>query len=416
VRCRELRPQPHETPYEPPHDTKERALSDQSPLPLVVVTGLHRAQRRQVVRELLAVTPGAIALHHDLSQASQGKVVRRVWDNYGDATETCAPLTNDCPCCALRADLLPELARIAETGRYRLAVVELWGGSDPLVMVETIASGEVGDRRLGEFTALAGVVTAVDLGRLIPDLSQADLLAEHGLHTSPDDERTLAESLALQVEYASVLAVGSEPAGQEPGGAAMLRQLNPVARLARLGTGEISAAAQTGFDVRAAAHRVGPAVALLPHEDKRDGVATLVWERRRPLHPVRLYAALDQLVPAAQRSRGRFWLANRPGTMLGWDAAGGSLAVEDCGPWLACVPDAEWEHYSPERRVAAAAEWDPRYGDRVQLLAFTAPGLDADGITELLDSCLLTDDELAAGESGWKSLRDDFSELLDPVR
>ncbi|HEY6494004.1 MAG TPA: GTP-binding protein [Trebonia sp.] len=104
-----------------------------------------------------------------------------------------------------------------------------------------------------------------------------------------------------------------------------------------------------------------------------------MWERRRPLHPARLYAALDQLVPAAQRSRGRFWLANRPGMMLGWDAAGGSLAVDDCGPWLACLPDEEWDRYSPERRVAAAAEWDPRYGDRVQLLVFTAQGLDADG-------------------------------------
>ena len=101
--------------------------------------------------------------------------------------------------------------------------------------------------------------------------------------------------------------------------------------------------------------------------------------------------------------------------MLARDAAGGSLAVQDCGPWLASLPDQEWERYSPERRVAAAAGWDARYGDRVQLLAFTAQDLDADGIRELLDSCLLTDEELAAGEAGWKTLQDDFAELLDPV-
>jgi G3E family GTPase len=400
-------------------ETKERALSVQSPLPVVVVTGLHQAQRRRAVGELLAATPAAIALHHDLSEAGRGKVLRRSWDNSGAALATRVPLTNDCPCCALREDLLPELARIAEQGRYRLAVVELWSGSDPQVMVTTIASGEVGQRRLGELIEIVGVVTAVDPARLIPDLSQGDLLLEHGLHTSPDDERTVAESLAVQVEYAGVLAISGEPGLDEPAGArpgtAMLRQLNPAARIVRLGTGEFRAAALSGFDVRAAAVRVSPALALLPYSGEADGIASLVWERRRPLHPARLYAALDQLVPAAQRSRGRFWLANRPGMMLGWDAAGGSLAVDDCGPWLACLPDEEWERYSPERRVAAAAEWDTRYGDRVQLLVFTAQGLDADGITELLDSCLLTDEELAAGEDGWKTLQDDFGELLDPV-
>lgn len=65
--------------------------------------------------------------------------------------------------------------------------------------------------------------------------------------------------------------------------------------------------------------------------------------------------------------------------MLAWDAAGGRLAVQECGSWLACLPGEEWERYTPERRVAAAAEWDARYGDRVQLLAFTARDLDADG-------------------------------------
>lgn len=394
-------------------------MSVQSPLPVVVVTGLHQAQRRRAVRELLAATPAAVVLHHDLSQAGHGKVVRRIWDNLGTSLETCVPLTNNCPCCALREDLLPELARIAEAGRHRLAVVELWGGSDPQVMVETIAAGEVGGRGMDEVAEIAGVVTAVDPARLIPGLSRGDLLSDHGLHTSPDDERTVAESLARQIEYASVLAVSGEPGLDEPAGArpgaAMLRQLHPAARIVRLGAGDLPGAARPGFNVRAAAHRVSPALALLPHECEDDGVATLVWEWRRPFHPARLYEALEQLVPAAQRSRGRFWLANRPDVMLAWDAAGGSLAVEDCGPWLACLPDEEWELYSPERRVAAAAEWDARYGDRVQLLTFTAQGLDADGTRELLDSCLLTDEELAAGEACWKTLPDAFGELLDPV-
>lgn len=294
-------------------------------------------------------------------------------------------------------------------------MVELWGGSDPQPIVQTIAVGEVGGRNIGELAEVVGVVTAVDPARLIPGLSQGDLLSEHGLHTGPDDERTVAKSLAHQVEYARVLAVSAGPALDGPSGmrpaVAMLRQLRPAALVVRLGAGELPGAARSRFDVRAAAHRVSPALVLRPHKYEHDGVATLVWKARRPLHPARLYQALEQLVPAAQRSRGRFWLANRPGAMLAGDAADGSFAVQECGPWLACLPDEEWELYTP----SVAAEWDTRYCDRVQLLAFTAQDIDADGIRELLNSCLLTDRELAVGEVGWKTLPDAFEDLLDPV-
>lgn len=389
------------------------------PLPVVVVAGVHQEQRRRAVLELIADSPSAIVLHHDLSRAGQGEVVRRVWDHHGTMLMARAPLTNDCPCCAMREDLLPYLRRIAEAGRHRLAVVELWGGSDPQPLVETIAMAEADGQSMAQYVQVTGVVTAVDPLKVIAELSCDDPLKDHALNTTADDERTVAESLACQVEYANVVAIGHEPGLEDSAGLrageAMLRQLHPTAARARLGSGELSRAVLSGFDIASAAHRVNPALALLPQQADHDGVTTLLWRQRAPLHPVRFYDALEQLVPAAQRSRGRFWLANRPDLMLAWDAAGASLTVEDCGPWLACLSDEEWELHPPERRIAAALEWDAEYGDRVQLLSFTAQGLDAEGISELLDSCLLTDEELAGGEQGWKALPDAFEELLDPV-
>ncbi|GAA3038912.1 GTP-binding protein [Kitasatospora albolonga] len=386
-------------------------------LPMVVVAGLHREERRRAVEELTAGGIEAVVLHHDLRDAPLGTVHRELRDAHGHRHATAeVPLANDCPCCALREDLLPELARIAEQGSHGLAVVELWGGSDPHPAVEVLADGVTGGatgvRRMAELVELAGVVTALSPDRLIGELSVPDELAEHGEQTSARDRRTRAEALAHQIEYATTLAV---PRGADPAGLAMLRQLRPTARLVRLGTGELIRSALGGFDVPAARDRVNPALALLPQERDECGVATVVWERRRPLHPARLHEALEQLVPAAQRSRGRFWLANRPELMLAWDAAGAGLTVEACGPWLTTLPDAAWELYPPARRAAAALDWDPLHGDRVQQLCFTAKGLDAEGIVRLLDSCLLTDAELATGEAGWRALPDAFEDLLDPV-
>jgi G3E family GTPase len=396
-------------------------MSIDAKLPVVVVAGLHQAARRQAALELLAAQPGTVVLHHDLTDADRHRVHRTLRTASGPLTaDVDTDLVNDCPCCAIRTDLLPQLRRIAEDGHHTLAVVELWGGSDPHPVVEVIAAAEVGDRCMDEFVEIAGVVTATDPLRVVPDLSVPDTLCEHALHTGPDDERTRAEALAHQIEYATVLAVPFAPRhepdrGPRLAGLAMLHQLNPTARLVALDTAVLARAALGGFDVPAARDRVNPALALLPHQADQAGVATLSWTRRRPLHPERLYQALDQLVPAAHRSRGRFWIANRPDTMLAWDAAGANLAVEECGPWLAALSDADWEHYPPTRRAAAALDWHPQHGDRIQQLVFTAPDLDSHGITELLDSCLLTDTELRTGQRAWKHLPDAFADLLTPV-
>ncbi|XUL94196.1 GTP-binding protein [Streptomyces galilaeus] len=187
-----------------------------------------------------------------------------------------------------------------------------------------------------------------------------------------------------------------DPVGQPP---------PPLSRLA--------VAALAGFDVEAAAAAQHPACALLPVEADAYGVSTFVWHRCRPFHPERLYAALEDLTCAAARSRGRFWLADKPDSLLHWDAAGGALCVEGAGPWLASLPDAAWELVPPVRRAAAALDWHPEHGDRCQHLVFTSPGLDRDGLERLLEHCLLTDAEYAAGRAAWKRLPPAFDTLLE---
>ncbi|MEU7185284.1 GTP-binding protein [Streptomyces sp. NPDC045369] len=378
-------------------------------LSVVIVGGLHSDARRTTVERLLHAVPGSVALHHDLASAAEGTVRRTVRDAGGVLDTGEAPLANDCACCALREDLVPELERLAAGRTCRLAVVELWDSVEPKAMAEVVTACG------GEELALTGVLTAVDPALLLPYLGCGDDLAEAGLAAAASDQRTVADTWARQLEYPPVLALAPGEEG-DAADLALLAQLHPTARLVDVGSpGELAGAALAGFDVEAAAARQHPACALLPQEADADGVGTLVWHRTRPFHPARLYAALEDLTCAAARSRGRFWLADRPDTLLSWDAAGGALCVESAGPWLAALPDAAWDLVPPVRRAAAALDWHPEHGDRAQHLVFTSPGLDRDGLLSLLESCLLTDEEYAGGPGAWKRLAPAFDALLDPV-
>ncbi|MFD0352263.1 CobW family GTP-binding protein [Streptomyces sp. NPDC127110] len=377
-------------------------------LPVVIVAGMHAEARREVVEGLLRSVRGSTALHHDLSGAADGTVVRVIRDASGILSRGDTPLVNDCACCALREDLVPELERMADSGPTRLAVVELWDSVEPKAMAEVIA-GHGGDRLV-----LTNVITAVDPALVLPCLGNGDDLAEAGLAAAPTDRRTIGDAWARQLEYAPVLAlVDSEQADDED--RALLTQLHPTARRVAAGSAELARAAFAGFDVEAAAAAQHPACALLPQDADEAGVATLVWHRRRPFHPERLYRALEDLCCAAARSRGRFWLADRPDTLLAWDAAGGALCVESAGPWLAALPDAAWEMVPPVRRAAAALDWHPDHGDRCQHLVFTSPALDRDGLERLLDSCLLTEAEYASGRDFRQEFPTAFDSLLDPA-
>ncbi|UGY92247.1 CobW family GTP-binding protein [Streptomyces gobiensis] len=379
-------------------------------LPVVIIGGLHSDARKAAVERLLTAVPGSVALHHDLaSAASQGSVRRTVRECRGVLDTGEAPLVNDCACCALREDLVPELERLADTGLCRLAVVELWDSVEPKAMAEVIAAHS------DDALRLAGVVTAVDPALVLPYLANGDDLAEAGLAAAATDQRTVADTWARQLEYAPVLALVDGEEAADAADLALLHQLHPMARQVRIDAEEFIAAATAGFDVEAAAARQHPACALLPQEADAEGVETLVWHRVRPFHPGRLYAALEDLSCAAARSRGRFWLADRPDTLLSWDSAGGALCVENAGPWLAALPDAAWDMVPPVRRAAAALDWHPEHGDRAQHLVFTSPGLDTDALRSLLDSCLLTDAEYEGGPEAWKLLPPAFDELLDPV-
>ncbi|TQK45169.1 CobW/HypB/UreG family nucleotide-binding protein [Streptomyces sp. SLBN-118] len=217
-------------------------MQNQPRLPVVIVGGLHSDARKEVVERLLRTVPGSVALHHDLASAADGTLRRLVRDSSRQLSCGDAPLVNDCACCALREDLVPELERLAADGLTRLAIVELWDSVEPKAMAEVVVTHG------GDALDLTNVMTAVDPALVLPYLANGDDLAEVGLAAATTDQRTVGDTWARQLEYAPVLAlVDSEEADDKD--RALLAQLHPTAHQVPAGSGELAQLAFAGFDV-----------------------------------------------------------------------------------------------------------------------------------------------------------------------
>jgi G3E family GTPase len=375
--------------------------------PVVLVSGLHSAARTAVVDRLLTGFPGAVAVHHDLAEVTRDRVTRIVRDASRVLDREEIRLAHGCVNCTVREDLVPEMIRRAVTAP--LLIADLWDSVEPRSVAEALGHEEVHD-----LIRLTAVLTALDTRHMPIDITRGDRLADVGRRAAAGDERYLAEVLARQIEYATGLILHRGDGDDEDVelSRAVLGHLAPVTPVTLVDETlpEVTGAALCPAELAA---RVDPATAQLPCDADTDEISTVVWHRLRPLHPARLFDAVDELVTESVRSRGRFWLANRHERMLAWDAVAGVVSVEDAGPWLAALPEAAWDLVAPARRLAAGLDWSPVVGDRVQHLVFTGPDLDRGRVHALLDSCLLTPEEATAGADIWAGFDDPFAPVLD---
>jgi G3E family GTPase len=369
------------------------------PTPVVLVAGLHGAARTAAVERLLADHPGSLAVHHDLGRVTTGVIRRTVRDARGVRESAEVRLAHGCVTCTVREDLLPRLVALAPAAP--LLIADLWDSVEPRSVAEAVDCPEARD-----LLRLTAVLTAVDAGAMPEDLTRGERLIEVGKPAAAGDQRFLAEVLTRQLEYATGLVPHGGDEDDLELTRAVLTHLTPFTPVHPVTA--LPAVTGPALCTSELAERVEPATAQLPGDTTTGEITTMVWHSRRPLHPRRLFDAVDELVTESVRSRGRFWLATRPSRLLAWDAVAGIVSVEDAGPWLAALPEAAWDLVSPARRLAAALDWHPEAGDRVQHLVLTGPDLDTGRLRALLDSCLITPEDGPAA-----CLDDPFAPMLD---
>ncbi|SKV93036.1 Hypothetical cobalamin synthesis protein P47K/CobW [Mycobacteroides abscessus subsp. massiliense] len=116
-------------------------------------------------------------------------------------------------------------------------------------------------------------------------------------------------------------------------------------------------------------------------ETEEYGISSMTFRSDRPFHPQRLNAALEAL-QGLLRSKGFCWIASRPDIAAIWSQAGPNLTIEPAQFWR-------------NTEVAPGQE-----------IVFIGVRLDRPRVQHLLESALLTDDELAGGPETWHSFPD----------
>jgi G3E family GTPase len=265
------------------------------------------------------------------------------------------------------------LVGIAAVERYGAAVVSVPGAADSWALAEEIARDAAGELRID------AVITTVDTGSVVDDLTGDQLVHDRGIPTAAEDGRAIAEVIARQLEHANAVVLSSGDGTAR----ALVQAINPPALLGvRL------------HDPDAAKTWTEPGSITAPLRE--DGpVQTLVWQSDRPFHPERLYDALEDLVAGTARGRGTVWLATQPRNRLGWDSFGTNIAIAVLGPWLADLPADRWSEVGQTHQARSALEWHPEYGDRASYLSITGIGLEVRELRERLDGCVLRADEPA---------------------
>ena len=389
-------------------------------LPVTVLSGFLGAGKTTVLSHILnnREEKKVAVIVNDMSEINIDSEIVKNEVTLNRSEEKLVEMSNGCICCTLREDLLEEVTNLAKQGRFDYLVIESTGISEPLPVAETFTFADENGISLSDVATLDTMVTVVDSVNFLKDYEDAKYLQDTGESLGDDDERSVADLLVDQVEFADVILISKTDLvspDELKRLKAILKTLNTSANLIAIENGnvDISKVLSTGlFDFEKAQRAPGWLKEMRGEhvpETEEYGISSFSYEARRPFNPTKFFEFLHGTKDYGKliRSKGFFWLATRPEFAGQWSQAGGIAHYGFAGMFWKAVPKKDWP--SDEDYLESIKEqWVEPFGDMRQELVFIGQNLDKEKILERLDECLLTEDEVLRGKSYWMTLEDPF--------
>ena len=181
-------------------------------LPVTVLSGFLGAGKTTVLTHILnnRQNKKVAVIVNDISEINIDSSMVKSDVTLSHKEEKLVEMSNGCICCTLREDLLLEVTKLAKEGRFDNLVIESTGISEPLPVAETFTFADEDGVSLSDVAKLDTMVTVIDAVNFLKDYDESKYLKDSGESLESlgeEDERSVADLLVDQVEFAAVLLV-----------------------------------------------------------------------------------------------------------------------------------------------------------------------------------------------------------------